>query len=243
MLEGKTYWLVGASEGLGRALAAELDAAGARLVLSARSAERLESLAGTLKGEARVVPCDVADPASVRQARQQAGEIDGLVYIAALYEPTPAQAWDAERVEAMGDINFMGALRVLGQTVPGFVARELGHIVLIGSLAGYRGLPGSIGYGSSKAALMHLAESLRADLDGSGVKVQLFNPGFIRTRLTDKNDFSMPFLMEPGQAARHVRQGMEKDAFRTDFPWLFSLVFRLSRLLPQPLYAMVFHRR
>lgn len=239
----KTYWLVGASEGLGQALARRLSAAGASLVLSARNAEALERLAQELPGQARVLPCDVADSAAVRHAAQQAGDIDGLVFLAGVYWPQPAQDWNPEQVEAMFDINLTGAARVLGQVVPGMVARGAGHVVITGSLSGYRGLPGSVGYSSSKAGLMHLAESLHCDLRGSGVDVQLANPGFIRTRLTDKNDFSMPFLMEPDQAAEEMMILMRSAKFQRAFPRLFSLMFRGSNFLPDWAYYRVFGRR
>ena len=138
------------------------------------------------------------------------------------------------------DVNFTGAARVLGTVVPGFVARNRGHVVLTGSLAGFRGLPGSIGYGSSKAGLMHLAESMHADLRGTGVEVQLANPGFIRTRLTDKNEFHMPFLMEPDQAAAEMFTLMSGNRFKRSFPWAFSLVFRGAQFLPDALYYRLF---
>ena len=240
---GKTYWLVGASEGLGRALAGRLSRAGVRLILSARSTDRLEDLAQALPGPVRVVACDVSDRASVAAAARDAGDIDGMVFLAGAYWPFGAGAWDADQAEVMADVNFTGALRVLGQVVPGFVARDRGHIVLTGSLAGFRGLPGSIGYGSSKAGLMHLAESIHADLRGTGVQVQLANPGFIRTRLTDKNQFHMPFLMEPDTAAQAMFEHMSGTAFKRSFPWLFSLVFRGSQFLPDGLYYRLFGAR
>ncbi|MGY6549324.1 MAG: SDR family NAD(P)-dependent oxidoreductase [Roseinatronobacter sp.] len=239
-LSGKTYWLVGASEGLGKALALRLSRAGCTLVLSARNAESLQALADSLPGPARVVTCDVSDRASVIAARAGAGDIDGLVFLAGVYWPFPATKWDAEQTEAMFDVNLTGAARVLGQVVPDMVARRSGHIVITGSLSGYRGLPGSIGYSSSKAGLMHLAESMHADLRGSGVDVQLANPGFIRTRLTDKNDFTMPFLMEPEQAADEIFTLMRSQKFQRAFPALFSLVFRGANFLPDWLYFRVF---
>ena len=188
-LSGKTYWLVGASEGLGRALAQKLSKAGVSLVLSARGTDSLNDLAGSLPGPARVVACDVSDRASVLAAAQDVGAVDGLVFLAGVYWPQPAQEWNAEQVEAMFDVNLTGAARVLGQVVPAMVARGAGHVVITGSLSGYRGLPGAIGYASSKAGLMHLAESIHCDLRGTGVDVQLAVPGFIRTRLTEKERF------------------------------------------------------
>lgn len=239
-LSGKTYWLVGASEGLGRALAMKLSKAGCALILSARNLDSLQALADTLPGPARCVTCDVADKASVITAAQEVGVIDGLVFLAGVYWPFSAREWDADQAEAMFDVNLTGAARVLGQVVPGMVARGAGHVVLTGSLSGYRGLPGSIGYSSSKAGLMHLAESIHADLRGSGVDVQLANPGFIRTRLTDKNDFTMPFLMEADQAADEILTLMRSEKFQRAFPRLFSLMFRGANFLPDWAYFRVF---
>lgn len=239
--QGKRYWLVGASEGLGAALARKLSAVGCELVLSARSEERLQELAGDLPGRASVVPVDVRDDDSVRRAAEQAGEIDGLVYLAGVYWPMSAKEWDAGKATAMADVNFTGAVRVLGQVVPGMVGRGRGHIVVTGSLSGFRGLPGAIGYAASKAGTMALAESMHADLRGSGVRVQLANPGFIKTRLTEKNDFRMPFLMQPDEAAQEMFELMcDEGAFARHFPRLFSYVFRGSRFLPNWAYYRLF---
>jgi len=235
MIAGR-WWLVGASEGLGRALAQALSAEGAELVLSARNAERLQDLAAALPGPATVVPCDVRDQASVETAAQAAGAVDGVIWMAGTYWPMRAQDWDTARIESMIDVNLTGAARVLGQVLPGMVARGAGRIVIVGSLAGIRGLPGAVGYGASKAGLMSLAETLSADLRGTGVRVQLVNPGFVKTRLTAQNDFPMPFLMEPEDAARRICRHIEKGGFMADFPALFAAFFRLGRVLPQALW-------
>ena len=171
-LAGKTIWMVGASHGLGREVARRLDRAGARLILSARSEDALNALAGELS-QAEPVPLDVTDVESVANAAQQAGPVDALLYNAGAYEPMRTQDWDSEAVLGMSDVNFTGALRVLGQVVPGFVKAGRGDITLVGSLAGYRGLPASIGYGASKAALISLAETMRHDLKDSGVTVRV----------------------------------------------------------------------
>jgi NADP-dependent 3-hydroxy acid dehydrogenase YdfG len=237
---GKRYWLVGASEGLGLALAQMLSRAGAEVILSARSADRLAEVVALMPGKAQAVPCDVADTASVTAAAEAVGEVDGVVFLAGVYWPTKAQDWDAKAVEAMCDINFTGCARVMGAVVPGMVARGRGHVVITGSLSGFRGLPGAIGYAASKAGVMALAESMYCDLRGSGVDVQVANPGFIRTRLTEKNDFSMPFLMEPEGAAREMFEHMNSDAFKRSFPMVFSWLFRLSQFLPDWAYYRLF---
>ncbi len=237
---GKRYWLVGASEGLGRALAEVMSRAGVELVLSARNADRLQELADSLPGRSQAIPVDVSDAESVRAATQAAGEIDGVIYLAGVYWPMSARDWEADEAVQMCDINFTGAMRVMGAVVPGFVGRDRGHVVLVGSLSGFRGLPGAIGYAASKAGVMALAESMQADLRATGVEVQLVNPGFIKTRLTEKNDFTMPFIMSPEDAAQEMFQHLTSDNFKKSFPTVFSWLFRGSQFFPDWLYYRVF---
>ena len=235
-LSGKTYWLVGASEGLGRALARELAVAGVQLCLSARNEGRLVELAQSLQGDPIVAPCDVSDPASVSAAFATLPRLDGVIVNAGVYEPISALNWDADAVETMCDVNFTGVTRVLGLAVPHLVEQGGGHIALIGSLAGYRGLPGAIGYASSKAAAMHLGECLRIDLPSPEYCVQIINPGFIETRLTAKNTFDMPHIMSAETAAQQAHKALQSGRFRTDFPGRFAWRFKLARLLPDRLY-------
>lgn len=235
MFSGKTYWLIGASEGLGRALAGLMAGEGARLILTARNAERLEELAATLP-HARALPMDVTDDDSVREAAAQVGEINGVIYCAGAYEPMSAAEWDVDAALKVSEVNYTGALRSLGHVVPDMAARGTGHIVLIGSLAGFRGLPGAIGYGASKSALMHLAENLYMDLTGKGINVQQVNPGFIKTRLTDKNTFTMPYIIEAEDAARRTLKAMKSRRFATSYPWQMAAFFRAGAFMPIRLF-------
>lgn len=237
---GKRYWLIGASDGLGAALAAKLSAVGAEVIVSARSEDKLAALVATLPGKASYQTIDVSDNDSVIAAAKAVGEVDGVVYLAGVYWPFGAKDWDADKANAMADVNFTGLMRVMGQVVPAMVTRDEGHIVITSSLSGFRGLPGSIGYSASKAATLSLAESMYADLRKTGVQVQVVNPGFIKTQLTDKNDFKMPFLMQPEDAAREMFEHMNGDGFKKSFPWLFSLLFRGSQFLPDWLYYRIF---
>jgi short-subunit dehydrogenase len=237
---GKKYWIVGASEGLGRAMAHQLSDMGVELVVSARSQDRLDSLVAELKAPATTLAFDVTDTKAVKQAVIDAGAVDGMIYAAGAYTPMASQDWDAAGAELMCEVNFMGAVRILGGIVPGFAKRDAGHIVLIGSLAGFRGLPNAIGYGASKAGLLHMAETLYADLRKTNVKVQVINPGFIKTRLTDKNEFDMPFIMTPEQAAAETIGFMGKKGWFYSFPKLFSLFFRASRFLPDWVFYRLF---
>lgn len=238
--QDKRYWLVGASDGLGAALAHKMNRAGAEVIVSARSADKLDALVAELPGRASAQTIDVSDDASVAAAAKAVGDVDGVVFLAGVYWPFGAKDWDAAQATAMADINFTGLMRVMGQVVPGMVARDVGHIVITSSLTGFRGLPGSIGYTASKAATMSLAECMYADLRKTGVDVQVVNPGFIKTQLTQKNDFNMPFIMTPEDAAREMFEHMGTQKFKKSFPWAFSMVFRLSQFLPDWLYFRIF---
>nr|WP_255670655.1 SDR family NAD(P)-dependent oxidoreductase [Cognatishimia sp. F0-27] len=232
--------MVGASEGLGEALAERMSRSGVELVLSARSEDKLQALADKLPGRARIAPLDVTDAAAVSRVADDIGDIDGVIQMAGVYWPFGASEWDPEKANAMADINFTGAMRLMGAVVPKFVERGTGHIVLTGSLSGFRGLPNAAPYTASKAGVMVLAESLYADLHKTEIDVQLVNPGFIKTRLTDKNDFKMPFIMEPEEAARVYFEHLSGSTFKKSFPTAFGLLFRGSQFLPDWLYYRLF---
>ncbi|MEO9515167.1 MAG: SDR family NAD(P)-dependent oxidoreductase [Paracoccaceae bacterium] len=237
---GKRYWLVGASDGLGEALAHRLSRAGAHVIVSSRNAEKLEKVSDALGGRSSYQVVDIADDASVESAAEQIGPVDGVVLLAGVYWPFAAQNWDAAQATEMANVNFTGYIRVLGQVVPGFVDRDDGHIVITSSLSGFRGLPGSIGYTASKAGTMSLAECLHADLRKSNVRVQVVNPGFIKTRMTEKNTFDMPFIMTADEAAQQMFEHMCTTHFKKSFPFGFSLFFRLAQFFPDWLYYRIF---
>ncbi|MEO1563095.1 MAG: SDR family NAD(P)-dependent oxidoreductase [Pseudomonadota bacterium] len=239
-LTGKTYWLIGASEGLGRALAKKLDALGVRVVVSARGEDRLKDLAAEMSERTIVLPVDVSDITKVEEAASKLPDLDGFIYAAGAYKPFSAKDYDAEAAEIMFEVNLQGASRVAATQIPAFVKRNKGHIVFIGSLSSYGGLRASIGYSASKAGMKSLAESIKCDLINTDVKVSLIHPGFIRTRLTDKNDFEMPQIIEPEEAADFVIKGMQKRQFEYSFPNPFALLFRASRFFPESLYFRIF---
>lgn len=230
-LRGKTCWLIGASEGLGRAMAKQLHGQGAHLILSARNGERLTTLCDALPGATALV-MDATEPEAVKGAAEQAGHADIVIYNAGAYDPITTQAWDTNAILRMSAVNYAGAVNVVGAVIPQFLSRDAGEIVLVGSLAAYRGLPAALGYGPSKAALRSMAETMRYDLRETNVAVKLVNPGFIRTRLTAKNAFKMPMLMTPEKAASHVIKAIRKGQFRTDFPAPFSWSIRALAILP-----------
>ena len=237
---GKRYWLIGASEGLGEVLARRMSGAGVELILSARDETKLNTIVETLPNKAMALPCDVGSQANVDAAVSQLGDVDGVVYLAGVYWPMPATEWKSAQATKMVDINLTGAMRALGPVVEKFVERDQGHIVITGSLVGFRGLPKSIGYTAAKAGLMTLAESMYYDLRKTGVSVQMVNPGYIKTRLTDKNKFKMPMIMEPEAAADIMFQHMKTDRFSKNFPWPLSTMFRIGPLLPSWIYYRLY---
>lgn len=228
---GRRVWIIGASAGIGAALARALAAEGARLILSARNAKALEDLARACGG-AEVLPLDLAERGSLAAAAAglKAGPpLDAAICCAALYDPARVADLDPERAEALIHVNLLGTLDAARLCPP--LLREGGQLVLFGSAAGWFGLPGGQPYSATKAAVGNLAESLRIEL-APRVDVRLVSPGFVRTRLTDKNPFRMPALMEPEEAARRVLRGLQGRAFEIHFPKRFTLAMKLLRALP-----------
>ena len=236
----KRYWIVGASEGLGLALAKKMSEAGASLVLTARNEARLKEIAASLPNKAEVLHLDITNLAAVKKSAKILKNLDGFVFLAGAYWPMYAQEWDIGKVTKMVNVNLIGALHTLEVILPMFIEKNRGHLVFTGSLAGYRGLPAALGYGSSKAAIANLSETLRYDLKETSIKVQLINPGFIKTRLTDKNKFKMPQIMAPEDAAEKMFSNMNKNNFSSSFPAPFSWLFRVSRILPDSIYFKLF---
>ncbi len=239
---GRTAWLVGASTGIGRALASALHARGARVVVSARKAEALNAFVAEHPG-ALALPMDVTDLPGVKAATQQIlsqGNLDCMVYCAGHYREMTATAFDLPDMLRHSQINYEGALHLLDAVLPHFLARSKvgstgsfnGHISLISSVAGYRGLPKSLAYGPTKAALINLAETLYLDLHEQGIGVSLINPGFVDTPLTEQNKFTMPALISTEEAALEILRGWEKGEFEIHFPKRFTYVMKLLQLLP-----------
>jgi short-subunit dehydrogenase len=237
-------WLIGASEGIGRAIAGELAKEQENfLILSARNEKRLKELAEEIPRNNLLVPVDVASSASIEQAwntiQNEIGSIDKVIYCAGYYKPMSADNMQIEEIEQMIQVNLTGCMRVLSCVVPEFITKRAGHVVLIGSIAGFRRLPNAIGYGASKAGIIHLAENLKCDLSEYNIKVQVINPGFVRTRLTDLNQFPMPAIMESEQAAKYIIKYMNSKAFEARFPFLFANLLKILSLLPYWLYFKI----
>lgn len=247
--KGQVVWLTGASAGIGAAVAARLVSTGCRLALTARDPGRLSDLAAELQrrgAEARAFPCDVTDRDGLRETAAAIGnawgDIDVLFACAGTYVPTDITRFGADECDFQMRTNYGGVVNCIEAVLPGMLARGRGYIVGVSSLSGYRGLPRAAAYGASKAALNNLLESMRFDLARRGIRVTAVNPGFVKTPLTDKNTFPMPFLMEADRAAGIIVKGMEKQKREIHFPWQFSWTMKLLRILPYPLYERIISR-
>ncbi len=240
--KGRRAWLVGASSGIGRATASALHARGAQVVVSARNAAALQEFAAQHPGS-QAVALDTTNRAAVQAAATELlaqGPLDLVCYCAGTYQPLRATAFDLGAMLQHQQVNVTGALHVLDAVLPALLqaarAGRPGHLSLVGSVAGYRGLPQGLAYGPTKAALIHLAETLYLDLHDLGLGVSLVNPGFVETPLTAANEFPMPALVSPAQAASAIVRGWERGAFEIHFPKRFTHVMKLLRLLPYRLY-------
>jgi len=241
---GKTVWIVGASSGIGRATAAALHARGARVVVSGRGLDALQAFTQAHPG-AVALPLDVTDGAAVADAARAVlalGPLDCVLYCAGHYQAMRGFALDLEQMQRHLDVNYRGALYLLAALVPAMLGQGSGHISLVGSVAGYRGLPNSLAYGPTKAALINLAESLYLDLRPRGIGVSLISPGFVATPLTAGNTFAMPALITPEQAAQAILQGWSQGRFELHFPRRFTLAMQALRLLPNRVYFQLLKR-
>lgn len=242
--QGKRVWLVGASTGIGRALASRLHTLGATVIVSARKLEALRQFVLEHPGSI-ALPLDVTDRTAVRRAAGTAladGPLDLVCYCAGHYLPMRATAIDLGELLRHHEVNTVGALHLLDAITPGMVVRQQGHISLVSSVAGFRGLPQSLAYGPTKAALINLAETLYLDLQPRGLGVSVINPGFVETPLTAGNDFHMPALISPQEAAQAIVQGWSRGDFEIHFPKRFTRVMKLLRLLPYRLYFPLVRR-
>ncbi len=221
--QGRRYWLVGATGELGRAIAQHLSRAGVRLVLSARDADALDGVAATLPGQAEVAPLDLRDGERVAQVAAGLGAIDGLVVLTGLCPPGSRPGEQPEDALATVETALLGAMRLTGAVVPGMMERGRGHVVLCASGAGRRGRQGALGHGTAAAGLIHLAETLRGDVAGRGVDIQIVTPAARGTS-------------DPATAAQNIFEAMTTDTFRHDFPLAAGWIGRAGRLVPDWLW-------
>ncbi len=242
---GKTVWVVGASSGMGLETAKLLHQRGARVVVSARSAAPLDSFVAA-HANAVAVPLDITQRADVKAAaahvHNTVGPIDLLFACAGHYKPQRATAFDLDEMLRHQDVNYNGTLYLIDAMLPRMLAAKRGHLSLMGSVAGYRGLPQALAYGPTKAALNNLADVMYMDLHDAGLGVSIINPGFVDTPLTAQNKFHMPALMTSAQAGVAIVNGWEKGLFEIHFPRRFTLGLKTLQSMWHGLYFAAVRR-
>jgi short-subunit dehydrogenase len=248
-MQYRTAFLTGASSGIGAALAQRLAADGVEVAIAARRADALETLADEIRakgGQARVYPLDVSDAEAtmdtLRRADDELGGIDLVVANAGVGKEKWAGKATWDDCHAILDVNVRGAVATLSALAPRMAKRRRGHLVGVSSLAGYRGLPRNGLYSASKAFLTTYLEGLRVDLRSVGVAVTDVQPGFVRTPMTDKNDFPMPFMVEAADAADIIARGIERKDAVVAFPWQLANVMRAATLIPAGLWDFAITR-
>jgi NAD(P)-dependent dehydrogenase (short-subunit alcohol dehydrogenase family) len=245
MLPWQAAWITGAGTGIGRALALDLARAGVKVAASART-ERNLSLLAAHHVAVDFYPLDVTDRAAVAEAVEDIesalGPIDLAILNAGTWRPLGALKFDAEAVREALETNYMGAIHCLEALLPRMIERRSGHIALMASVAGYRGMVRAGGYGPTKAALINLAECLYADVSRFGVKISIINPGFVDTPMTRGNDFPMPFMVSAQDASERILKGLAKGRFEIAFPAPLVWPLKIARILPYQLYFWTLRR-
>ncbi len=238
----KKIWVTGASSGIGKAVAIKFANEGWKVAVSARRKELLNELA---KNENIIsFPLDVTNKTQIEEVFKkiidQFGDLDVSLFSSGTYEPKDEQNIDPDKIRNVINVNFLGVIDCVKSVEKYFKNKKSGHISIVSSIAGYRGLPNSSGYGPSKAALTNFSESIYFDFKKFGVRVSIVSPGFIKTPLTDKNEFSMPFLKTPEYAAEQIFNGLVKgNSFEIHFPKGLTLTLKFLRILPYKLYLFL----
>lgn len=234
-------WVIGASHGIGAALARQLASEGHILAISGRDEAALKSVLATFpQGNHLFLPLDVTDdavfPKAIEQMQAHWPRIDRVIYNAGISPNVNDGRLDPATMRKVLAVNLIGAFACVSAMQETWKRQGGGHLVLVASVAGYRGLPRALSYCASKAALIALAESLKFELEPLGVKVQLVNPGFVKTRMTEKNTFPMPMMISPEVAAEAFAHGMEGNSFEINFPKRFTTLMKIVRILPNWVY-------
>lgn len=243
----KRIWVIGASSGIGEACARALIAAGAKVALSSRRAERLHQIAQIASStQTLVLPVDVTKEEQLQQTYQTIvdawGGIDLMLFVSGVYTPLRADDFDIRIAEQTIDANLLGPMRAVALVLPEMLKAHSGHIAIVGSVAGYSGLPKALAYGPSKAAIINFCENLYYDLLPSGISVHMISPGFVATEATAQNDFEMPALITAEEAATEILSGIQSGEFDIHFPKRFSRFLKFLRILPYPLYFWIVRR-
>ena len=232
-------WITGASTGIGKTLALKLASEGFTVAVSARSIKNLKKLKNeskSLKGSINIYPLDISLRSQVistfNKIEKKLGNIGTVILNAAINKPINSQNFSSQKLENIMHVNYVGTTNVLEPVIKKFTKRKFGKIAVVASLAGYVGFPNSSAYSPTKAALISLCESLRSDLELYNVILQVINPGFVKTPMTDKNNFYMPFLISSEKSAEYIYKGLLTNRFEIFYPKIFGYILKVLRFLP-----------
>ncbi|MBX3421732.1 MAG: SDR family NAD(P)-dependent oxidoreductase [Pirellulaceae bacterium] len=231
-------WILGASTGIGRELALAIAPQAAEVWISARNHEKLNEVAALAKN-IRVEPLDITDEVAVAESASriaEGGALDLVVISSAVGLMSRLPKFDVPMYRQSMEVNYLGTVYAIAAVLPAMVQQGRGHIAMIASVAGYRGLPNGAPYAPTKAALINLAECIYPNLKRLGITVSVINPGFVETPMTSKNKFPMPFLMKPEEAARRIVRGLERRRYEIAFPTRMVYLLKLVRLLPNAVF-------
>jgi NADP-dependent 3-hydroxy acid dehydrogenase YdfG len=240
-------WVIGASSGIGESCARAFLKAGAKIALSSRRTERLNTIAKSAdQAQTLVLPLDVTNTDQLESAYQSIlenwGGLDLMLFVSGVYTPLRADNFDFEIAQKTIDANLLGPMRAVAIVLPEMLKSHAGHIAIVGSVAGYSGLPKALAYGPSKAGIINFCENLFYDLLPEGVSVHMISPGFVATEATAQNDFEMPALMTADAAAKEILEGIQAGTFDIHFPKRFSGFLKFLRILPYPIYFWLLRR-
>jgi len=247
--QGKQFWIIGATSGIGRALAVSLCNRGARVIASGRTEDALKSLAiecSHLSGEIIPLPIDLAEdnalPSALASIQTQNPLPDSVVYLAAYYQPGPISDITKDNLSQSLSINLRAAIELVQTILPSFLERGHGQIAITASVAGFCGLPNGQPYSATKAALINFVESLNTEVKAKGIDVRLINPGFVDTPMTKKNSFDMPEVITAELAGEEIAEALGKTGFEIHFPKKFTRKMKILRALPYSLYFKLIKR-
>lgn len=237
----KTIWIIGASSGIGAALAHSLSNRGANIILSARDTQKLGAVRDGLgAGSHKILPLDVSRIDDLEKSCDYIFKdsfcIDSILFMAGTYEPNAFAGVTRDNIDKTVLTNLTAAFHLARCVYPHLVKQGFGQLALCASVAGFRGLPNGQPYSATKAALINLGETLRVEWRTKNIDVKIINPGFVRTPLTDKNNFKMPFIIEPQEAAESIAEGLLSKKFEIIFPFPFAVIMKILKILPNFLY-------
>ena len=242
-MNNKTIWITGASSGIGKALAIKFAQEGWNVAISARREELLKEISKSQKNIS-YFPLDVTDSEKCKsvfeEIKKKLGDIDISVFSTGIHDPKSEKTLNIDKVKKIMEVNFFGTINSINSVYEYYKSRKSGHISIVSSVAGYRGLPAAGAYCASKSALSSFAESLYFDLKRHDVRVSLISPGFIKTPMTDKNDFPMPMIKSAEFAAEQMFKGLTKSkSFEIHFPKSFTSIMKVLKVIPNGLYFKI----